>query len=105
MATWIARLYDRHLRPHDSQDSFPTQQLFILGTSHPPRCLLRTSNITDLPSYSAVVGQEELDSRSVNVRNRDDVGTKARTESMPLDVIVEKFTQLKETRSISNKLV
>lgn len=53
----------------------------------------------------AVVGQEELDSRSVNVRNRDDVGTKARTETLPLDVIAEKLAALKENRSIHNKLV
>ena len=52
----------------------------------------------------AVVGQEELDSRSVNVRNRDDVGTKARTETLPLDVIAEKLVALKGTRSLTNKL-
>ena len=51
-----------------------------------------------------MVGQEELDSRSVNVRNRDDVGTKARTETLPLDVIAEKLSILKETRSLHNKL-
>ena len=51
-----------------------------------------------------MVGQEELDSRSVNVRNRDDVGTKARTETLPLDVIAEKLAILKETRSLHNKL-
>ena len=52
----------------------------------------------------AVVGQEELDSRSVNVRNRDDVGTKARTETLPLDVIAEKLLALKTSRSLHNKL-
>ncbi|KAI0767281.1 hypothetical protein C8Q74DRAFT_1318022 [Fomes fomentarius] len=55
-------------------------------------------------NFILVVGQEELDNRSVNVRNRDDVGTKARTESLPLDVIVEKLSTLKETRGIHNKL-
>ena len=29
------------------------------------------------------MGQEELDARSVNVRNRDDVGTKAKGEMVP----------------------
>lgn len=33
MPTFISRLYDRHLRPQHGQDSFPTQQLFVLGTS------------------------------------------------------------------------
>ncbi len=52
-----------------------------------------------------VVGQEELDSRSVNVRNRDDVGTKAKTEMVPLDDIVKKLVALKESKSLQNKLV
>jgi threonyl-tRNA synthetase len=50
------------------------------------------------------VGQEELDARSVNVRNRDDVGTKARSETIPLDEVVKKLLGLKENRSLQNKL-
>ena len=38
------------------------------------------------------------------MRNRDDVGTKARTETLPLDVIAEKLSALKEVRSLHNKL-
>ena len=56
-----------------------------------------------LPTLS-VVGQEELDGRSVNVRNRDDVGTKAKTEMVPLDVIKDKLVKLKASRSLLNKL-
>ena len=56
------------------------------------------------PHGISVVGQDELDSRSVNVRNRDDVGTKARTETLPLDVIAEKLLALKTSRSLHNKL-
>jgi hypothetical protein len=52
-----------------------------------------------------VVGQEELDSRSVNVRNRDDVGTKAKGEKEPLDEIAKKLVALKTSRSLLNKLV
>ena len=33
------------------------------------------------------------------------MGTKARTETLPLDVIAEKLVALKQTRSIANKLV
>ncbi|KAI0795521.1 hypothetical protein C8Q75DRAFT_791290 [Abortiporus biennis] len=55
-------------------------------------------------NFILVVGQEELDSKSVNVRNRDDVGTKAKTEMVPLDVISKKLSALKESRSLSNKL-
>jgi threonyl-tRNA synthetase len=52
-----------------------------------------------------VVGQEEFDARSVNVRNRDDVGTKARSETIPLDEVVQKLVALKKSRSLQNKLV
>ncbi|KAH8992157.1 hypothetical protein EDB86DRAFT_2933206 [Lactarius hatsudake] len=51
-----------------------------------------------------VVGQEELDSRSVNVRNRDDVGTKAKTAMVPLDVIIDKLVRLKASKSLQNAL-
>jgi threonyl-tRNA synthetase len=51
-----------------------------------------------------VVGQEELDNCSVNVRNRDDVGTKAKTAMMPLDTIIEKLIKLKVNRSLQNAL-
>ncbi|KAH9910130.1 uncharacterized protein BXZ73DRAFT_84019, partial [Epithele typhae] len=56
-------------------------------------------------NFILVVGQDELDTRSVNVRNRDDVGTKARTETLPLDDIAAKLKVLKETRSLANKFV
>lgn len=52
-----------------------------------------------------VVGQEELDSRSVNVRNRDDVGTKAKTEMVPLDEIAKKLVELRNSRSLKNQFV
>ena len=61
--------------------------------------------MSSVPSRSIVVGQEELDSRSVNVRNRDDVGTKAKTEMVPLDEIAKKLVALKESKSLQNKLV
>ena len=51
-----------------------------------------------------VVGQQELDNRSVNVRNRDDVGTKARSDTIPLDEVAKKLVVLKESRSLHNKL-
>ncbi len=54
--------------------------------------------------FHTVVGQEELDSRSVNVRNRDDVGTKAKTAMVPLDVIIDKLVRLKANKSLQNVL-
>ena len=62
-----------------------------------------TSPVDD--TVRIVVGQEELDARSVNVRNRDDVGTKAKGEMVPLDQIVEKLVALKKSRSLDNKLL
>jgi len=57
-------------------------------------------------NFILVVGQDELDARSVNVRNRDDVGIKGRAaEIIPLDTITEKFLALKQGRSLENKLV
>ena len=54
--------------------------------------------------YLLVVGQEELDARSVNVRNRDDVGTKAKGEMVGLDKIVEQLVELKKSKSLNNRL-
>ncbi|KAF8958944.1 hypothetical protein BDZ97DRAFT_2045909 [Flammula alnicola] len=56
-------------------------------------------------NFILVVGQEELDARSVNVRNRDDVGTKSKGEMISLDTVVEQLVALKKSRSLENKLV
>ncbi|CAA7269894.1 unnamed protein product [Cyclocybe aegerita] len=55
-------------------------------------------------NFILVVGQEELDARSVNVRNRDDVGTKAKGEMVPLDTVVDQLVALRKSRSLNNKL-
>ena len=57
-----------------------------------------------MTGHNIVVGQEELDSKSVNVRNRDDVGTQAKGEMISLDEVAEKFVALKTSRSLVNKL-
>ena len=77
------------------------QYNFILGTSHQNRVHSFTLFTFGLP---IVVGQEELDNRSVNVRNRDDVGTKAKTAMIPLDTIIEKLVKLKVGKSLQNTL-
>lgn len=53
--------------------------------------------------HSIVVGQEELDARAVNVRNRDDIGTKNKGEMIPLDTVVEKFVELKSSKRLKNQ--
>lgn len=55
--------------------------------------------------YMIVVGQEELDGRSVNVRNRDDVGTKAKGQMIPLEEVVQKLVALKSSRSLKNQII
>lgn len=79
------------------------QYNFILGTSLIIICKKTHANEIVIV-LCTVVGQEELDSRSVNVRNRDDVGSKAKTEMIPLEDLAKKLVQLKETKSLHNKL-
>jgi len=46
-----------------------------------------------------------MDSRSVNVRNRDDAGNKkARTETIKVDEVLEKMLRLKNQRRLDNEL-
>ena len=82
------------------------QYNFILGLYYNSNSFLLTF-ITKNGFFSVhvVVGQEELDARSVNVRNRDDIGTKSKGEMVPLDKVVEQLVALKKSRSLANKLL
>lgn len=52
-----------------------------------------------------VVGDKEEQSRSVNVRNRDDAGQKQRSDiTVPLEELVSKLSLLKDERRMDNKL-
>lgn len=53
----------------------------------------------------AVVGSDEEDALSVNVRNRDDAGLKVRAELLSLDLAMEKMLSLKNERRLENKLL
>ncbi|BGP14692.1 hypothetical protein JCM10213_006228 [Rhodosporidiobolus nylandii] len=56
-------------------------------------------------NFIFVVGSEEAESRSVNVRNRDDAGNKkARTETIKVDEVLEKLLRLKNQRRLDNEL-
>lgn len=77
------------------------QYNFILGERDCPNVLQHDRS--DDRAFS-VVGQAELETRSVNVRNRDNVGTKGRDETVPLDDIIQKFVALRASRSLENKL-
>ncbi|KAG1147112.1 hypothetical protein G6F37_002875 [Rhizopus arrhizus] len=55
-------------------------------------------------NFIFVVGGEEASTRSVNVRNRDDVGTKAKGKTIPLDEVLNNVQKLKDSKSLENKL-
>lgn len=56
-------------------------------------------------NFSFVVGVAEKESRSVNVRNRDQAGQKARNdETVKLEEVVEALARLRESRALENKL-
>lgn len=55
-------------------------------------------------NFIFVVGEVEQNTRSVNIRNRDDVGTKAKGQTIALDEVFEKIQLLKNGRSLENKL-
>ncbi|KAF9078566.1 tars protein [Rhodocollybia butyracea] len=63
---------------------------------------IRNSEIAQY-NFILVVGQEELDARAVNVRNRDDIGTKNKGEMISLDTVVEKFVELKASKRLQNQ--
>jgi threonyl-tRNA synthetase len=54
-------------------------------------------------SRAPVVGEEEMNNRSVNVRSRDET-EKGRSETMKLDLVVEKLLELKTTKGRVSKL-
>lgn len=78
-----------------------SQYNFILGTS---TTCLEIKLILILCMYVTVVGQQEEESRSVNVRNRDDVGTKNQGAMESLDEVTKKLVNLKKTKSLQNNL-
>ncbi|KAK9479594.1 hypothetical protein V1514DRAFT_327644 [Lipomyces japonicus] len=52
-------------------------------------------------NFLLIVGQEELDTRSVNARSRDDPATQTKGEAVALDEIIARFTALKQSRQHS----
>lgn len=50
-----------------------------------------------------VVGEDELANESLNIRSRDET-VKGRSETMKLDVALEKMVALKESKGLVSKL-
>ncbi|KAI9189803.1 threonyl-tRNA synthetase [Blastocladiella emersonii ATCC 22665] len=55
-------------------------------------------------NFILIVGGEEEAARAVNVRNRDDAGTKAKGQMVSLVDLQAKFAQLKESKTMNNAL-
>lgn len=52
----------------------------------------------------SVVGAQEMESRTVNIRNRDDKATQAKGDLIPLDEAIEKLVKLRDERRLVNAL-
>jgi threonyl-tRNA synthetase len=51
-----------------------------------------------------VVGAEEMKSRTVNIRNRDDPEKQSKGELIPLSEAIEKLEKLRDTRGNVNAI-
>ncbi len=51
-----------------------------------------------------MVGAEEKESRSVNIRNRDDQNTQSKGEKIPLDMAIQKLKALKKERRLISSI-
>ena len=51
-----------------------------------------------------MVGAQEKDSRSVNIRNRDDQETQSKGELIPLDEAIQKLKALRKERRLVNSI-
>lgn len=52
----------------------------------------------------SVVGAQEMQSRTVNIRNRDDQSTQAKGDLVPLDEAISKLVSLRDERKLENAM-
>jgi threonyl-tRNA synthetase len=64
---------------------------------------IRTAQLAQI-NFIFVVGQQEMESRSVNIRNRDDPATQKLGVMVPLDEVRVKMKALRKERRLENKL-
>ena len=68
-------------------------------------CLLGICRLFVQYNFIIVVGQEEQEQRSVNLRNRDDAETaKGKSETVDLELVVKQMVALKAERRLANRL-
>lgn len=51
-----------------------------------------------------VVGAQEKESRTVNIRNRDDQSTQAKGDLIPMDEAKRKLVELRDSRALVNAI-
>lgn len=51
-------------------------------------------------NFTFVLGAKEMEEGTVNVRDRDDVGTQQRGETISIQEALERFGMLRETRAL-----
>lgn len=61
-------------------------------------------SITNSPSFSLVVGAKEQETRTVNIRNRDDPATQKMGELIPLQAALERLVELRDQRRLESKI-
>ncbi|KAI9205849.1 tars protein [Polychytrium aggregatum] len=76
--------------------------LDVSGMTLPKK--IRTAQLSQY-NFVFVVGQAEQDSRSVNIRNRDEASQQARGETKSLEAAVAALKALDASRSLENQLV
>ncbi|KAF2429653.1 threonyl-tRNA synthetase [Tothia fuscella] len=64
---------------------------------------IRTGQLSQY-NFIFVVGAQERETRTVNIRNRDDLATQKLGELVPLDVAMEKLIKLRDGRELLNKM-
>jgi hypothetical protein len=58
---------------------------------------------TELTLY-IVVGAKEQETRTLNIRNRDDPNTQKMGELIPLEKALARLTELRDSRGLENKI-
>ncbi|GAP93073.1 putative threonyl-tRNA synthetase [Rosellinia necatrix] len=64
---------------------------------------IRTGQL-DQYNFIFVVGAEEMNTRTINIRNRDDASTQAKGELVPLDDALVALTRLRDEKKLVTKL-
>ncbi|KAL9603662.1 MAG: hypothetical protein Q9219_000981 [cf. Caloplaca sp. 3 TL-2023] len=87
------------------QELFKSQKMYVdidlSGNTMQKK--IRTGQLQQY-NFIFVVGVQEKDSRSINIRNRDDQQTQAKGELVPLDEAVRKLKALKKERRLLNAI-